>query len=135
MKKILYMFFPTAIIAVIVFNLKIGNTFPAWNLLSFNLYAMSSESSPGESGAKNPKCQQKYNSNNEAHESCPVGSYYSNYYLTTHTYECVKGANTSNGCRTGVIKIGHDCNNTYNEPWEFSDKVLSLPYASGCPKK
>jgi hypothetical protein len=137
MKKILYVLFTTAILAVILINIKIGNTYPDLDLLSFNLDALSSESSPGESSGKKPKCLRDHQTvvSPLNQYPCSYGYYFSNHSLTTHTFSCLTGANTSNGCQTGIIKIGHDCSQQYKEPWELFTEMENLSYASGCPKQ
>jgi hypothetical protein len=83
------------------------------------------------------KCKQKYDGGvtSPLNSQPCYNSLYNNHSLTTHTYLCLEGANTVNGCQKGIIKIGHDCNNQYYQPWEFATALANLPYASDCPKQ
>jgi hypothetical protein len=136
-KILLYSLFTTAIIAAIVFNIKIGNTYPVANLLLFNLEALSNESSPGESGSSGKiKCDQKYKTEQDPLNkyTCGGGTLYSNHDITLYQYYCDEGANTSDGCRKGTVKKGHDCNNQYCQTIEevYAQKA-QLPCTSKCP--
>jgi hypothetical protein len=121
LKKILYGLSAIAIIAVVVYNVKTGNNYSVVNLLPFNLVALSSESTPGEStGGTGGICKQnhvpkeswngtitvggvlvrcKYRENytctdNGSLSSCKVGSIYWN----TNNVEVYNSVVTSYAC-------------------------------------
>jgi hypothetical protein len=142
LNKVLYVYalFTVAIIAVIVYNIKLGNTYPALDLLSFNLEALTNESGGGgESDASgSPKCVQKYKLESDFRNSyaCGAGFYYSNHAITNHIYSCDKGANTAAGCKSIIIKQGHDCNNQYCQSWaEVQQAFNNASCTYRCPKQ
>jgi hypothetical protein len=137
-KILLYGFFTVAILAVIVFNIKTGNTYPVRSL--FNLEALSSESTPGESGSdsgKKTKCAQKHKSEPDPlnTNNCGGGTLYPNYSIMLFISYCEEGANTSKGCYKGTVKVGHDCNNQHFTLADVDAERAKLPYAYGCPKQ
>jgi hypothetical protein len=142
LNKVLYVYalFTVAIIAVIVYNIKLGNTYPALNLLSFNLEALTNESDTGgeSDAARPPKCVQRKTVSSDPLNvhSCASGSLYSNHAITNHKYYCDEGANTAAGCKSITIKYGHDCNNQYCQtPEEVLQAFENASCTYRCPKQ
>jgi hypothetical protein len=140
LNKILYVLFIVAIIAVAVYNVKIGNNYPALNLSFFNLQALTTESGGGGESdvSRPPKCVQDYimEADPRNPHPCGGGSLYSNHAITNHKYFCKEGANTAAGCKSITIKQGHDCNNMHCQTVEDVQQAFNAASCTyKCPKQ